>query len=86
MAGKKKVFMARRITPALFIRQHLLAMTTTEFADALGVTKTCVSRYDQHGSIPEAHHRTVRKLAAARKVTIKAGWFEKVPFQAGVPT
>ena len=75
----------RRITPALFIRQHILGMGTTEFAEALGVTMGMVSRYDLTGAIPEKHHGKVKKLAAARKVRIRSEWFRAVPWAPGVP-
>lgn len=75
----------RRITPALFIRQHVLAMTNGEFAAALNVNKAVVSRYEITGIIPVHHHAVIRKLAAARKVKIRPEWFQAVPWAPGVP-
>ena len=76
----------RRITPALFIRQHILGMTTREFAAALKVSAVSVSRYDLSGEIPDVHRKTVHKLAKERGVKVKASWFQAVPFLPGVPT
>ena len=75
---------ARPITPALFIRQHVLRMTVGEFAKALDVDKSQASRYDERGQIPGHHRDTVRRLARARGVSLPAVWFEQVPFDRSV--
>lgn len=73
-----------QITPAQFVRQHCLQMTMTEFAAALGVDKSIVSKYELRGQIPERHHRTVLRLARAKGVTMLTAWFWKVPFDRTV--
>lgn len=62
-------------------------MTLTEFAEALDVDKSVISRYEERGIIPEHHHDTVKKLAKERGVKVPAGWFATVPWdpKAGVP-
>lgn len=75
----------RRITPALFIRQHILGMSTRELADALGVSQSRISMYDLTGTLPARHHKKIHRLAAERKVKVKASWFQKVPWAPGVP-
>lgn len=76
------------ITPAQFIRQHVLRMSVGEFAVALGVDQSAVSRYESvTGKIPKHHHFTVQKLAKKRRTVIAKGWFDAVPWdpRAGVP-
>lgn len=85
-AEKEQMMSVRRITPALFIRQHILGMTSVEFAKALGVSVVSVSRYDASGEIPDYHLDTVHKLAKKRGIVIKPSWFQAVPFLPGVPT
>ena len=75
----------RHITPALFIRQHLLRMTTVKFADLLGVSKAVISRYEISGVIPPHHHKAILREASKRNVKIKPSWFQAVPWAAGVP-
>ena len=70
------------ITPAQFITQHILRMTTVEVAEELGVNQSAVSRYV---SFPERHRKAIERLAKARKVKIKPEWHTKVPFSDDVP-
>lgn len=75
------------ITPPQFIRQHLLRMTVTDFAAALKVATSIVSRYESAGRIPDKHRSRVMKLGKSKGVRIRASWFEAVPWdpRARVP-
>jgi len=77
----------RPITAPVFLRQHILRMTVTQFAAALGVDQSVISRYEDKGLLPEHHHKTVIKLAKARKIRVRPEWFTAVPWdpRAGVP-
>lgn len=76
------------ITPAQFIRQHVLRMTVTDFAEALRVAPSIVSRYESAaGVIPDKHHGRVHQLAKKKGVQIRPRWFSEVPWdpKARVP-
>lgn len=81
-AGKVR---ARPISPPQFLRQHILRMTTMEFSEALGVSRPVVSNYEERGRLPLAHYARVMQLAKERGKKIKLVWFEKVPWDKGVP-
>ena len=83
----KVVRTERPITAPVFLRQHILRMTVSQFAEALGVDQSVISRYEDKGLLPEHHHKTVIKLAKAKKVRVRPEWFTAVPWdpRAGVP-
>ena len=78
----KRVWQTRPITPAQFVRQHILVMSPTALAAELGVATSIVSRYVK---IPEHHHKKVQQLARQRKRHVEPAWFDAVPFLPGVP-
>ena len=71
----------RKITPPQFIRQHLLRMTVSQFAAALGVASSIVTRYEQQGVIPDRHHQAVVDLAKRRGVRLLTKWFKRIPWE-----
>lgn len=75
------------ISPAMFIRVHILRMSNREFSEALKVCASAVTGYERLGQIPEHHYDTITKLAKDRRVVLKRGWFKAVPWDpsAGVP-
>lgn len=75
----------RPITPAQYIRQHVLRMSMTEFAKALGIAQPTASEYERVGRFPEAHHRAIMLLARKRGKRILMDWFKAVPWAPGVP-
>lgn len=70
------------ITPAQFIRQHILRMQTADVASAINVSAGIVSRYT---TFPKHHRKTLDKLARERKTKILPEWYERVPFDSTVP-
>jgi hypothetical protein len=86
MRKAKKVRSVRPITPAQFIRQHLLLMQAVELAEKLDVTAGIVSRYEV---FPEKHRRVIEKMVTDRYPELTRAmvrqWFERVPFQPTVP-
>jgi hypothetical protein len=84
---RTRTVVQRPILAPQFLRQHVLRMTLTEFAEALDVDKSVISRYEERGIIPEHHHGTVKQLAKDRGIKVPTTWFAAVPWdpKAGVP-
>lgn len=74
-----------RITPPQFIRQHILQMEVGEVSEAIGVAASIWSRYELHGRIPEHHYDKLKQLAKDKGTRILNAWFDRVPFETGVP-
>lgn len=70
------------ITPAQFIRQHILRMSVKETSAALEVAESIISRYT---IFPVHHRKKLDKLARDRKTSILPAWHERVPFDKTVP-
>ena len=81
----RKPVKAKPITPAQFIRQHVLRMTIGQFAAALKVSQPTATYYEEQGRIPEIHRMVVRNIARRRGARLKLEWFDRVPFEEGVP-
>ena len=71
------------ISAARFIREHVLEMSQTELAEALGVTQPAVAKYEKGGTIPVHHRPEVRSLAKKRHRRLEESWFESAPLPNG---
>ena len=71
-----------QITPAQFIRQHVLRMSLTELARRLNRALGVVARYE---TFPEVHRDAIVKMAREKGAHIVAAWFERVPLDESVP-
>ena len=78
----KKVKLIRPITPAQFIRQHLLRMSAKDLAPLLGVAESIVSRYRK---FPEHHRAKINELCRAHDINVVPSWHDRVPFHFSVP-
>lgn len=73
-----------QLTPALFIRLHVLNLSQKEVAWYLGVSQRCISLYESTGQIPEAHKPKYRTLAMRRGRRIPDEWFNVVPVPSNI--
>lgn len=70
------------LTPAMFIRVHVLDMSQKSLAAELDVTQPRVSKWESTpGQIPKKHHDTVKKLAAKKKRRLPDSYFTRVPIE-----
>jgi hypothetical protein len=68
-----------RLTPALFIRLHVLHCTAKEVARALHISQQKVSEIETRESVPETKRSKYRRLAEQQGKHIPKGWFDQVP-------
>lgn len=72
------------LTPARYLREHVLEMSQTELARALKISQPGVAKIEaKNGKFPERHRDTIRELAKAKGKTIPDIDFEKVPLKQG---
>lgn len=73
------------LTPARYIREHILDMPQTDLARELGISQARLSKIESKkiGVIPEHHRAKVRELAQAKGVEIPDADFEKLPLKRG---
>lgn len=69
----------RLLTPALFIRLHVLHCSAKELANLLGSDRKRVSKWETIGVIPVRHRDRYRQLAAEKGRVIPEEWFETAP-------
>lgn len=67
------------ITPAEFIRRHILEMTQSELATALKMSQANVCYFEARGKVPEIHRGKMRRLAEAKGRRIEDPWFDELP-------
>lgn len=71
------------LTPAMFIRVHVLDMSQKSLAAELDVTQPRVSKWESTpGQIPKKHHDTVKKLAAKKKDDFQTAILPESPSRA----
>lgn len=69
------------ITPALYLRRHILRVSQADVAAALGITQPMVSKLERMDSVPVSYRDGFNALAKHVGVKIKRAWFTQVPMK-----
>lgn len=72
------------LTPAKFIREHVLDMSQKELAVELNVSQPRISKLESFrtgGKVPKKHRSKFKELAEKVGKKIPDSWFSKVPIR-----
>jgi DNA-binding transcriptional regulator YiaG len=70
----------RRMNPLAHLRKHIFKLSQLDFAKAIGVNQSTVSRWEAGGLEPSrSEMEAIRRLAAERQIEWQDRWFFEVP-------